>query len=489
MSQDFRASADAVAAPAPDRPGWRRDGPRFALVAWLIASVAMVAAAAGAAALVSVAATVRAALGGERSAERLGEIAKAALDSEAMAWVSVIAPQLALLACAWLACRVLGKPAHPRLGLVATGLRPIEATVVLVATVVPFALGLAAAWVVQSTLGSSSDDTVGLQRMWSEGSRGMSAAWILLIALLPGFAEEVFYRGLLQRGLLQRWGPAAAIGTSSLLFAAVHGELAWAAAILPLGVWFGLVAWRTGSVLLTFAAHAGLNGLWTAGMMILHRDPAREPIINGMAIGALALGLAALPWAFAILRRQPAGTGSGVERRPPCLVPRAAGVALVAGASFLVLVPPGAAPKAPELAAMRTTPTLRELEAGAVEAVTCTAAGEAGAVEFALMPGVGARVALPENRVDIDQVIVALDASGETVWLAYAGEYSGKGVGRRPLGIVEQLASGDRTVLYMTLTEGPPPVTVRLSLEQEEAAIAAVFERAKAEGWATRGRH
>ncbi len=497
MNETLGSSPAPPPASASSPSGWRRDGPRFVLVAWVIATFVLIAASAGAAIVVSLVATVSAALGGERSGDRLGEIAKGALESPAMAWTTVIASQVALLACAWLACRTLRKPAHQRLGLVATGLRPVQRAVVLVATVVPFALGLALATLISKALGSSSDGALGLQRMWSEGSRGASVAWILMLALLPGFVEEVFYRGFLQRGLLLRWTPAVSILTSSLLFALVHGEPAWAAAIFPLGVWLGVVAWRTGSVLMTFAAHAGVNGLWTAGMMILSRDPPSEPTLNGISVALLALGMIALPWAIAILRRQPVVATSVVERRPPWLLPRVAGAAVVAGAIFFVFVPRGAEPVAPDSkaasaardpAARRPAPTLRELEEGAVGSATCTAFGDAGAVEFSLMPGVGTRVALPKNRVGIDEVIVTLDVTDELVWLAYAGERSGKGGKRRPMGIVEQLASGDPTVLCMSLTEGPPPVTVRLTLEEEEAMKVAAFEQARSEGWSMRGR-
>lgn len=486
MNETLGSTSDTD--PAPDRRGWRRDGPRFVLVAWVIATIALVAATAGAAIVASIVATVRATLGGERSGERLAEIAQESLGSPTFAWTTLIASQLAMLMCAWRACRVLGKPARERLGLVATGLSSMHGAVLLIATVVPFAVGLATATLVDSAIGSTSDDALGLQRMWSEGSRGGSAAWILLIALLPGFVEELFYRGFLQRGLLLRFGPATSIFTSSLLFAVSHGELAWAAAIFPFGLWLGVVAWRTGSVLMTFAMHAGVNGLWTAGMMILHRDPASEPLLNGIAIAVLVLGVIAFVWAIVILRRQPAVATSVVEQRPLRLLPRVAGAAVVAGGLLFALVPPGAAPIVAEQTATRPAPTLAELEASAVEAATCTATGEEGAVEFSLMPGAGTRVSLPKNRVGIDEVIVTLDADGEIVWLAYAGERSGKRGKGRPIGIVEQLASGDPTVLCMTLTEGPPPVTVRVTLEEEEALKVAAFERARAEGWSTRGR-
>ena len=84
---------------------------------------------------------------------------------------------------------------------------------------------------------------------------------------------------------------------------------------------------------------------------------------------------------------------------------------------------------------------------------------------------------------------MTLDDAGETVWLAYAGELTGKGGKRRPLGVVEQLASGHPTVVCITLTPGLPPVRVRLTLDDEEATKTTHFERAAAEeGWARRGR-
>ena len=162
---------------------------------------------------------------------------------------------------------------------------------------------------------------------------------------------------------------------------------------------------------------------------------------------------------------------------------------MVSAAILLALVPPGAAPSANDPEAKRITPTLKDIEDGARETVACTAIGEAGAIEFSLMPGVGTRVALPNNLAGIDELIVALDDERETVWLAYAGELSGKGGEHRPLGIVEQVAAGSPTVVCMTLTPGNPPVRVRLTVVDDDVAKAAHFERAATEdGWARRGR-
>lgn len=455
----------------------------------------MAASATSAAIVISVAAVIRAVIGGESSGDRLGQIAQQAVESGSFAWIALITSQLALLACAWLACRMLRTPARDRLGLVATGLSSMQGAVLLVATAVPFALGLLAASFVQGFIEPSSEDSLGLTRMWSEGSRAESVAWILLIAILPGFVEEVFYRGFLQRGLLMRWGPTVSIVICSLLFSLVHGDVVWATALLPLGMWLGVVAWRTNSVVMTFAMHAGINGFWTAAMMVLHRDPSTESLLNGMAIAVLALSVIAFPWAIFILRRcSPLSTASDALRSPPSpplqrsLLPRVAVATVVAGALIFMIIPPGQAPATPEQQTTTGARTSDELSPESLESVTCTAIGDLGAVEFTLMPGGGARIALPSNRAGIDHVIVALDEGEHTVWLTCAGERTGKGGKRRPLGMVDQLAAGEPTVLCMTLSPGPPPVSVRLTLEDDEASMAAAMERADTEGWAKRGR-
>lgn len=64
-------------------------------------------------------------------------------------------------------------------------------------------------------------------------------------SLIPGICEEVLFRGFAQTRFVARWGEVRGIALASLFFAAMHGSVALV--ILPGGVWFGLVAWRTGS--------------------------------------------------------------------------------------------------------------------------------------------------------------------------------------------------------------------------------------------------
>jgi len=435
--------------------------------------------------LIVAAAVVRAAVEGERSESRLTAIAEGAVQSGPATWSMLILAQLALLPCTWVACRILRQPMRSRVGLLQTGLGAGQGTIIALATILPFALGLVAAWLVDMILPSSGEGSAGLRRMWSEGSRGESVAWLLLIALLPGFVEEVFYRGFVQRGLLLRWGPAASIVVSSLLWAVVHGEPAWAAAIFMLGLWLGVVAWRTGSVLLPFAMHAGVNGLWTAGMMTLHRAPEREPVLSSIALAALVLGAVAFPWACVILRRHSAAPAAAPrqEQPPATLAPRVAAAAVVAGALGVSLIPAGRAP-----AAGRAAPSVEALRAATVAQVNCPPPDEGTEVEFFLSPGESARITLPESRSGVGDVLVALDADGLVVWLAYSDELTGKGVGRRPVGVLEQLASGQPTRLALSLAEGDPPVAIRAALHDSPESIAAIKARAEAEGWSQRGR-
>jgi membrane protease YdiL (CAAX protease family) len=93
-----------------------------------------------------------------------------------------------------------------------------------------------------------------------------SSAWLLwpLIALVPGLCEELFFRGLLQRSLGN--GPLA-IGVAAIAFALVHLDPPHVLGVLPLGLFFGWVAARTGSVLVPMVAHVSNN---TVSLVAMH---------------------------------------------------------------------------------------------------------------------------------------------------------------------------------------------------------------------------
>lgn len=79
--------------------------------------------------------------------------------------------------------------------------------------------------------------------------------------------EEVFYRGLIQRSLVERFGPYVGIGVASLIFGAVH--FAWVD-LLPLtvvGAGFGILAHRSGRLLPAIVAHMVFNAITLVALL------------------------------------------------------------------------------------------------------------------------------------------------------------------------------------------------------------------------------
>lgn len=92
---------------------------------------------------------------------------------------------------------------------------------------------------------------------------------LLILALLAPVVEELVFRGLLYGWVAGRWGPLPAFLVSSLAFAAAHVEPAHIALVLPLGLWFGWLRWRTNSLLPSLVAHVINNGLAVIGAAYL----------------------------------------------------------------------------------------------------------------------------------------------------------------------------------------------------------------------------
>ena len=87
-----------------------------------------------------------------------------------------------------------------------------------------------------------------------EGVVGVSLL-ILFAAVMPGLTEELFFRGYVRVGLERRFGFAVAIFVPALIFAFIHGDPMHATAVLPLGLWFGCLAWWSRSVIPSIIAH------------------------------------------------------------------------------------------------------------------------------------------------------------------------------------------------------------------------------------------
>jgi CAAX protease family protein len=189
------------------------------------------------------------------------------------------------------------EPILPRLGLVRWKASGSTVGLAVVGSLgVQFLIDLVA----ESWIDEPSDSIRMLTRMFLE-PQGLAAVGVgFLMTVLPGSCEEALFRGFTQRGLLRRWSPVAAIGATSVLFALAHWDVQHSIAVFPLGVWFGYVAWRTGSVWPAVLCHF-TNNLAAFVVVRIWGDANSLDMPKGFATYAVGFGLVAVT-IVAILR-------------------------------------------------------------------------------------------------------------------------------------------------------------------------------------------
>ncbi len=94
-----------------------------------------------------------------------------------------------------------------------------------------------------------------------------------LVALVLGvvvgapIVEELFYRGVVQRSLVDRFGPVAGITSASLLFGAVHFSWVNLAPLTVVGAGFGMLAHKYGRLLPAIVAHMTFNAVTVIALL------------------------------------------------------------------------------------------------------------------------------------------------------------------------------------------------------------------------------
>lgn len=107
------------------------------------------------------------------------------------------------------------------------------------------------------------------------------------VCIAAPVAEEFFFRGALQRGWAERMGPVVAIVFTGAVFSAFHLDPIGFAARWELGVLFGLLAWRTGSLWPGIFAHLA-NNLTSTVLYFLLKDEPQDPTDDLSAIFTIA---------------------------------------------------------------------------------------------------------------------------------------------------------------------------------------------------------
>ncbi len=102
--------------------------------------------------------------------------------------------------------------------------------------------------------------------------------YFILLAVLPPIFEEIAFRGILMQSL-RRFGDGFALLISALLFGLFHLNMVQAPYAFLLGLWFGYLVLRTGSLRISMVLHACIN--LSAGVMSI--------LMNGMGEDMLVL--------------------------------------------------------------------------------------------------------------------------------------------------------------------------------------------------------
>jgi uncharacterized protein len=88
-------------------------------------------------------------------------------------------------------------------------------------------------------------------------------AAVLVIGVLAGSAEEIFFRAYMQTRLGERFPPAAAVLVASACFGILHFEWLHALLAFALGLYLGWITELAGSALPAMACHVINNALFT----------------------------------------------------------------------------------------------------------------------------------------------------------------------------------------------------------------------------------
>jgi hypothetical protein len=135
------------------------------------------------------------------------------------------------------------------------------------------------------------------QQAMFERMGGSDLATVLVACAIAPAVEEMFFRGIILRGFLRRYGRSQAIWAGAALFGLAHLNLYQFVAATLIGAVSGWLYARSRSLVPCIALHAGYNGLLTMLALLQPGDASSLPLQPGLwlaggvlaAIGAVSL--------------------------------------------------------------------------------------------------------------------------------------------------------------------------------------------------------
>ena len=146
------------------------------------------------------------------------------------------------------------------------------------------------------------NELVSLPDWLEEDFTALSHNWIgaLSIALMAPWVEELLFRGAIMPSLDKKGtAPWRGILLSSLLFGLIHVNPAQVLFAIPMGIAFGWIVWRTGSLLTAIIGHTLNNSFGV--LTLLSTDSEIWTIYDNMSTPSTLLIMAAIGLLVALL--------------------------------------------------------------------------------------------------------------------------------------------------------------------------------------------
>ena len=173
---------------------------------------------------------------------------------------TMIPIHLVIALLAFIAVIIFREPIIQRFGFYRSSLPNWSYLVLMLATPLAWVIG---SLLVVYIVGEPSDQWLKISDAFNRTS-GIDAIVVIGWGTLgASFAEEVFFRGYLLKGLVRRWNPWLTILITSILFAAIHGGVDFILYTFPVGAWAGILVWRTNSIWPAIVCHGFYNLLIT----------------------------------------------------------------------------------------------------------------------------------------------------------------------------------------------------------------------------------
>ncbi|OYP34962.1 type II CAAX endopeptidase family protein [Rhodopirellula sp. MGV] len=204
--------------------------------------------------------------------------------------VLVLAPQAALVSLA-LFLPLISPDGYRRRMSMVRGHWPLWAWGAAAATT-PL-IGWISSIVVGSLMGESENLKMMTDVFRGHGESGFLVPLALMIGATPALCEELVFRGYIQTRLNSLVGPGIGIAIASILFAAFHMDLVHVIAVLPLGIYLGVIAWRSGSIFPAMLAHFVNNSVSVFAVVLAPQQedqlPSGQMIAFMLSVMLLAL--------------------------------------------------------------------------------------------------------------------------------------------------------------------------------------------------------